>query len=194
MSNFTTSHAAPNHDLQKMLHCQIQALWLEFFSRKPTHICVGLIANRHCCWAGSNLALLPPLMQEFKRFQFAVGQRHAAMCSNMEWKKICFNFNVPWCRKVALYQLHHTQIVCRIKKIFLCCHKPQATAVANSVISQIENVWKKASIPIVSHQKVMEKLKLYHDKHRSLLRPYRGRQHNAKDKGKIEDFRVHSLS
>src|SRR6218665_1761269 len=28
MSNFTTSHTAPNHDLQKMLHCQIQALGL----------------------------------------------------------------------------------------------------------------------------------------------------------------------
>src|SRR6218665_723874 len=41
MSNLTTSHAAPNHDLQKMLHCQIQALWLEFFSRKPTHIMCG---------------------------------------------------------------------------------------------------------------------------------------------------------
>src|SRR6218665_2018646 len=41
MSNFTTNHAAPNHDLQKMLHCQIQALRLEFFSRKPTHIMCG---------------------------------------------------------------------------------------------------------------------------------------------------------
>jgi len=38
------------------------------------------------------------------------------------------------------------------------------------------------------------KLKLYHDKHHSLLRPYKGRQHNAKYKGKIEDFRAHSLS
>src|SRR6218665_260848 len=41
MSNFTTNHAAPNHDLQKMLHCQIQDLRLEFFSRKPTHIMCG---------------------------------------------------------------------------------------------------------------------------------------------------------
>src|SRR6218665_183596 len=40
----------------------------------------------------------------------------------------------------------------------------------------------------------MEKLKLYHDKHRSLLRPYKGRQHNAKYKQKIEDFHAHSLS
>jgi len=39
------SHAAPGHDLQKMFHCQIQALWLIFFSRKPPHIRVGLVAN-----------------------------------------------------------------------------------------------------------------------------------------------------
>src|SRR6218665_3397161 len=64
-----------------MLHCQIQELRLEFFSRKATHIRVGLVANRHCSSAGSNLALLPSLRQEFKRFQFAVGQRYATMCT-----------------------------------------------------------------------------------------------------------------
>src|SRR6218665_654347 len=40
------SHAAPDHDLQKMLHCQIQPLRVEFFSRKTPHIRVGLVANR----------------------------------------------------------------------------------------------------------------------------------------------------
>jgi len=43
---------------------------------------VGLVANRHCCWAGSsNLALLPSLRLEFKRLQFAVGQIYADMCT-----------------------------------------------------------------------------------------------------------------
>ena len=143
----------------------------------------------------------------------------------MEWKKICFNFNLPWCRKVALYQVHHTQIVCRIttnilvlprvgqslcvfsyfwafvkqllkffrhfklvtdpvfgtssvmspsvpptysdvmKAYLLRKHElksvsdikePLFTAVTNSVISQIGNLWQKSSIPIISHQKVME--------------------------------------
>ena len=46
MSNFTMSHAAPDHYLQKMLQCQIQALQLAVFSRKPPHIRVGLVANR----------------------------------------------------------------------------------------------------------------------------------------------------
>src|SRR6218665_2693228 len=46
MSNFTMSHAAPDHDLQTMLQCQIQALQLAVFSRKPPHIRVDLVANR----------------------------------------------------------------------------------------------------------------------------------------------------
>jgi len=33
----------------------------------------------HWWWADSNLALLPPHTQEFKRFPFAVGQGYAAM-------------------------------------------------------------------------------------------------------------------
>ena len=41
MSNFTVSHA-PDHDLQKMLQCQIPAL----FCWKPPQILVGLVANR----------------------------------------------------------------------------------------------------------------------------------------------------
>jgi len=45
MSNFTMSHAAPDHDLQKMLHSQIQVLRLEFFSKMLPHLHVGLIAN-----------------------------------------------------------------------------------------------------------------------------------------------------
>src|SRR6218665_3841578 len=90
MSNFATGHAAPNHDLQKMLHCQIQALRLEFFSRKPTHIMCGSSCKHDLLLleallaaillAAISLAAIPPLMQEFKRFQFAVSQRYAAMC------------------------------------------------------------------------------------------------------------------
>jgi len=88
--------------------------------------------------------------------------------------------------KTYLLRKHELKSVSDIKE-------PSFTAVANSVISQIENLWQKSSIPIISHQKVMEKLKPYNDKHRSLLRPYKGRQHNAKYKGKVEDFRAHSL-
>src|SRR5688572_27098850 len=41
--------------------------------------------------------------------------------------------------------------------------EPSFTEVANSVINEIENLWQKSSIPIITHQRVMEKLKLYHD-------------------------------
>ena len=40
MSNFTM-----NYDLQKMLHCQLQSLRLEFFKTIATHLYVGLVAN-----------------------------------------------------------------------------------------------------------------------------------------------------
>jgi len=46
ISNFTISHAAPGYDPQKLRHCQIQELRLEFFYRKPPQIRVGLVANR----------------------------------------------------------------------------------------------------------------------------------------------------
>lgn len=71
--------------------------------------------------------------------------------------------------------------------------EPSFTAVANSVICQVENLWQKASIPIISHQKVLEKLKLYHDRYRSLLKPYKSRQHSAKYQIKIKDFQADSL-
>ena len=45
-SDATGSHAAPDHDLQRMLHHQVQALRLEFFSTKPPHIRVGLVAKQ----------------------------------------------------------------------------------------------------------------------------------------------------
>src|SRR6218665_3929959 len=77
MSNFTTSHAAPNHDLQKILHCQIQALRLEFFSRKPTHIygpnCKQalLLSCQQSCTSPTTHAGVQAI---------STGQRHAAMC------------------------------------------------------------------------------------------------------------------
>ena len=61
MSNFTMSHAAPDFDLQKMLHGQIQALRLEFFSRKPPHIRVGLVANMQEVLSSLTIILLPHL-------------------------------------------------------------------------------------------------------------------------------------
>src|SRR6218665_860914 len=58
MSNFTTSHAAPNHDLQKMLHCKIQALWLEFFSRtsRPPSRRISRRPGKKCGLASGKIA------------------------------------------------------------------------------------------------------------------------------------------
>jgi len=47
-----------------------------------------LVMLCYCWWAGSNLALLQPLLQEFKRFQFTFGQRSEGMCIRF-WRCSC---------------------------------------------------------------------------------------------------------
>src|SRR6218665_3054420 len=76
-SNFTTSQAAPNHDLQKMLHCQIQALRLEFFSRKPTHI---------MCGPSCKQALFLSWQQSCTSLTTHAGVQAISICG---WSKIC---------------------------------------------------------------------------------------------------------
>src|SRR6218665_1590060 len=45
MSNFNMNYNEPDHELQKMVYCQIQELRFEYSLRKPPHIRVGLVAN-----------------------------------------------------------------------------------------------------------------------------------------------------
>lgn len=58
----TGSQAAPDHDLQRMLHHQVKALQLEFFSTKPPHICMDLVANRQKVLFIAEQHLLPHLL------------------------------------------------------------------------------------------------------------------------------------
>jgi len=48
-SNSTSRNAAADHNLQRVLHRQVQELRFEHFTRKPPHIRVGLV----CKQAGS---------------------------------------------------------------------------------------------------------------------------------------------
>src|SRR6218665_696821 len=74
MSNFTMSHAAPDHELQKMFHCQIQALSLEFFSRKSHRT------------AGTGDTLLMNWQQPCKSPTTHAGVQAISICG---WSKIC---------------------------------------------------------------------------------------------------------
>lgn len=65
---------------------------------------------------------------------------------------------------------------------------PTVTEVAELVAEKVETIWKKASIPIVSHTRVLQMLRAFHDMYRKLLKPYKGRQNNSNYKKKLTDF------
>ena len=102
--------------------------WILFFSRKATHIHVGLVANRHCCWAGSNLALLPSLRQEFKRFQFAVGQRYAAVCTVLAMfmllYRLMWNYVISLKTLIFKAKISATHVALNIRPINSVCTMP----------------------------------------------------------------------
>lgn len=54
---------------------------------------------------------------------------------------------------------------------------------------KIENIWKKASIPVVSHQRIVELIRIYHDKYNNLLKVPIKRQTQEGFKKKVSDFR-----
>jgi len=66
--------------------------------------------------------------------------------------------------------------------------EPMFAEVAIPIALQIAGLWLKSSIPIISHQRVVEKLKLYHDKYRNLLKPYKSRKYDQKYISKLEEF------
>jgi len=55
---------------------------------------------------------------------------------------------------------------------------PAVADVAKLVAHAVEKVWYKASIPVISHQRICEKIRDYHDKYRNLIKPFKGRQDN----------------
>lgn len=66
-----------------------------------------------------------------------------------------------------------------IKAYFFHVHsKKQELILANcaaDIAVQIENIWKKASIPILSHFRVVDKLKTLYQKYSNLKKPYKER-------------------
>ena len=67
-------------------------------------------------------------------------------------------------------------------KTWLACTKknynPSFTEIAENVSNEIETLWLKASIPIISHYRNVLLLRNYHKKCRTLLKPYQKRKEN----------------
>ena len=70
---------------------------------------------------------------------------------------------------------------------------PSFLDIADPVILAVEKIWKKASIPTVSHVRIVQILRAYHTKYKSLLKPYKGRKRSNTYNTKLEAFRKEAL-
>jgi hypothetical protein len=66
--------------------------------------------------------------------------------------------------------------------------KATVTAVSEILSKRIELLWFKSSIPVISHKRVLEKIRLFHNKYRNLLKPYSSRKNAPKYAEKITSF------
>ena len=66
--------------------------------------------------------------------------------------------------------------------------------IAQQVAVSVENIWLKSSIPLVSHKRVLNMIRSYHDKYMKLIKPLKGRQNDEKYRRKIFEFREEGSS
>jgi len=53
---------------------------------------------------------------------------------------------------------------------------PTVADISEKVALAVENLWRKASIPMVSHFRVLQLIRSYHDKYMKLLKPFKVRK------------------
>jgi hypothetical protein len=68
--------------------------------------------------------------------------------------------------------------------------EPRVSAICDVVTEEVEAIWMKASIPVVSHTRVLKLLRSYHDKYMKLLKPYKARHRQNKYKKQLNAFRM----
>uniref|UniRef100_A0A8D8THB2 Uncharacterized protein n=1 Tax=Cacopsylla melanoneura TaxID=428564 RepID=A0A8D8THB2_9HEMI len=67
--------------------------------------------------------------------------------------------------------------------------EPAISEVIEIVSSDVLKIWKRASLPTVSKNRVKKILQTYYSSYQALLKPYKGRQHDGKYKQKMESFK-----
>ena len=72
--------------------------------------------------------------------------------------------------------------------------EPTVSEIAESLALKVELIWKKASLPIISHNAIVNKIRRYHDSYRKLLKPYKGRKADVKYNAKISQFAASAKS
>ncbi|XP_061717533.1 uncharacterized protein LOC133525257 [Cydia pomonella] len=63
---------------------------------------------------------------------------------------------------------------------------------AETVATEIEKIWTRASIPFIEHRTIVARIKAYHDKYRFILKPYQKRKSNDNYLQKLQQFKTDS--
>ena len=58
--------------------------------------------------------------------------------------------------------------------------EPTVTEIAETVATDVKSLWQKASIPIVSHTRILKLIRCAHDESGKLMKPYKGRKSDSK--------------
>lgn len=72
--------------------------------------------------------------------------------------------------------------------------EPTFAEISEEIAVKLEYVWNKASIPIVSHKRILQLLKAYHDKYQKLMKPFKSRKNVETYKLQIQKFKEESRS
>ena len=70
---------------------------------------------------------------------------------------------------------------------------PSHSEISSKVTAEIEALWEKASLPVVSHDRVRAMLKTFHQKYRNLLKPYQTRKEKNSYKAKLLAFKQEAM-
>ncbi|XP_065670884.1 uncharacterized protein LOC136089092 [Hydra vulgaris] len=83
-----------------------------------------------------------------------------------------------------------------VRKEFSDGHAKKATINETTwkISVDLETIWHRASIPVISRQQIIAKIRDYHDKYRSLLKPFEQRSKDKESQflNKVENFKIDS--
>jgi hypothetical protein len=115
------------------------------------------------------------------------------MAMTTRTKAVCVVFGAPQClpdnvlpRYTDVMKAYHEtqqQLMTSSKKY------PTFIDVSKVVCKQVEEIWEKASLPTVSHPHVIDILRNYHGKYRTLLKPYKAKKGKDKYEKQLQQFR-----
>ena len=60
--------------------------------------------------------------------------------------------------------------------------------IAEIVSTRVDKIWRTASLPVVSHARIVQMVKSYHDKYLNLIKNYKRKMDDPRYKAKINDF------